>query len=154
MSGEAFFVCGAGDIPVNHHFHLAVCVQFPGGPAGPEEWWGQQQPAALAQCRQGMSRGFHRAGCWDMVVDTEWRMCKILTDLHPRAGRTGLGRCHRGGELTAALPADAMQEPVQTFAGILLHEAKKNLSCEGLLEGLVHLLLSRGVLPQLGAISS
>lgn len=47
-----------------------------------------------------------------------------------------------------------MQEPVQTFAGILLHEAKKNLSCEGLLEGLVHLLLSRGVLPQLGAISS
>lgn len=79
---------------------------------------------------------------------------QILPDLHPHAGRTGLGRCRRGGELSAALPSDAMQEPVQTFAGILLHEAKENLSCKGSLEGLVHLLLSRGTVPQLRATST
>lgn len=60
MSGEAFVVCVAGVPPINHHFHLTECVQLPVGPAGPEERWGQQKPSELAQCRQGMSPGFHR----------------------------------------------------------------------------------------------
>ena len=67
--------------------------------------------------------GFTGLGCWDVVVDSEWRTCEVLPDLSPQAGRTGLGRCHRGGELAASVPSDATQGPVQTFAGILLREA-------------------------------
>lgn len=102
MSGEAFVVCVAGDTQINHHFHLAVCVQLPVGPAGPEEWCGQQKPShwySADRISQGWVLG-HGGGTW--WWDMDWRKCKILPDLYPQAGRTGLGRCHHIGELTAA----------------------------------------------------
>lgn len=51
--------------------------------------------------------GVTALGCWDVVVDSEWRTYGVQTDLGPQAGRTRLGGCHHGGELTASLPSDA-----------------------------------------------
>lgn len=71
--------------PINHHFHLAVRVQLPVGPAGPEEWCGQQKPSVQAG-DHGLENVQNPAGS----PSTGWQ---------DRAGR-----CHHIGEVSAALP--------------------------------------------------
>lgn len=86
---------------------------------------------------------FHWAGTW--WWDMDWRMCKILLDLSPQAGRTGLEGAIT--KVSSLLPY--LQMPCRNLCRPLQG------SCCRWLEGLVRLLLSRDMVPpQLGAISN